>query len=231
MINEYMEIENKKYHSRSLEADYIRIVLAPSKSKANSDNKSNTNLENKSKVNLENKSKITEEFKLLKNNKIRKIKIYHNSKRFYSSQVKQNPKFNVYTELKYFLENNSINEETQIKIEEYLLNNGIDKTDMEKDIGGISGSFYSKKTSEFLIKFKPILTKKIKTFKKFKEKYKREVEHTKKAVYKLELVEIIETVGTPYVLTILLGRFIKILSNSVKKDITPQRNLVLDIIN
>lgn len=154
---------------------------------------------------------------------------FHSLSRNESTQNKS--KFNVYTELKYFLDNSPINNETQIKIEKFLLKNGLEelKDRSNFQIGGIYGGElapYSKKTSEFLLKFKPDLLKKINSFIKFKNNYKNE--DSKKSEYKLYLVDIIENVGVTYVLTILLGRYIKILSNT-KYNFSSERNLVLDI--
>ena len=50
----------------------------------------------------------------------------------------------------------------------------------------------------------------------------------KKSQYKLWLVNIIELVGIPFVINILFGRFLKILSNS-RHNYTNERNLVLDV--
>lgn len=153
---------------------------------------------------------------------------YRSKTRKFHSSSRNESKFNVYTELKYFLDNSPINNETQIKIEQFLLKNGLevlkDKSDIK--IAGLYGGLYSKKTSEFLQNLKPELLKKISSFIKFKKNYQNE--DSKKSVYKLYLVEIIEIVGIPYILTILLGRYIKILSNT-KYNFSTERNLVLEI--
>lgn len=133
----------------------------------------------------------------------------------------------VYSELKYFLENNPINEETQIKIEKFLLDNAVVESELDaRDVGGLFKGAYSKKTTEFLLKFKPELVNKINNFMKFKEQYNDD--STLKSRSKQYLVDIIETVKKPFILTILLGRFIKILSNS-RYDYSCDKNLVLDI--
>lgn len=153
---------------------------------------------------------------------------YRSKARKFHSSSRNESKFNVYTELKYFLDNSPINNETQIKIEQFLLNNGLEVLKNKSDIkiGGLYGGLYSKKTSEFLQNLKPELLKKISSFIKFKKNYQNE--DSKKSVYKLYLVEIIEIVGIPYILTILLGRYIKILSNT-KYNFSTERNLVLEI--
>lgn len=155
------------------------------------------------------------------------FKFNHNSKKFHSSTRLQS-KFNVYSELKYFLNNNPSNNESQIKIEKFLLKNGLEVLKEKSDvkIGGLYSGVYSKKTSEFLQKFKPELLNKITNFLKFKKQYKND--DSKKSIYKLYLVEIIGVVGVDYILTILLGRYIKILSNT-KYNFSSERNLVLEI--
>lgn len=67
--------------------------------------------------------------------------------------------FNIYSELKYFLHNNPINNETQIKFEKFLLKHGLEELKDQNDfkIGRLYGGLYSMKTSEFLLKFKPDL--------------------------------------------------------------------------
>lgn len=55
------------------------------------------------------------------------------TRKFHSSSRKES-KLNVYTELKYFLDNNPINNETQIKIEQFLLKNGLDVLKDKSDI-------------------------------------------------------------------------------------------------
>lgn len=132
--------------------------------------------------------------------------------------------FNFYSELKYFIDNNPISNESQIKIENFLLDNGIQDSS-KNDIGGLFNGMYSKKTSDFLLKFKPDILKKINNFMKFKSEY--EANKSNKGNYKLILVDIIETVGKSYILTALFGRFIKILSNS-RSNYSYEKNLVLD---
>jgi len=134
---------------------------------------------------------------------------------------------NIYTELKYFLDNNPINNETQLKIEKFLLNNGLNiLNDKPDQVRGLYNGLYSQKTSRFLLKFKPLLSKKIQDFIKFKNLYQNEP--TTKSKHKLYLVDIIEKTGLPYILTVLFGRFIKILSNS-RHNLTFEKNLVLNI--
>ena len=132
---------------------------------------------------------------------------------------------NVYTELKYFLENNPVNEETQIKIEKFLLDNSV-KEATPDEIGGLFSGIYSKKTLDFIQKFKPGLMKKIDNFIELKSQF--EDSYTDNSKAKLVLIDIIETTKKPFILTVLLGRFIKILSNS-RHNYTYEKNLVLDI--
>jgi hypothetical protein len=134
---------------------------------------------------------------------------------------------NIYSEIKHFLDKNPLNHDTQLKIEKLLLNHGLNIiNDKDDQIHGIYAGLYSKKATKFLIKFKPDIIRKIKSFLKFKNLYLNDP--SPKSVYKLYLVDIIENVGIPFILTILLGRFIKILSNS-KFNYMAERNLVLDI--
>ena len=85
---------------------------------------------------------------------------------------------NIYDDLKYFLKNNPINNETQIEIERYLLKHGVNIEPSDKEIRGIYEGLYGKKTPEFFNKFKPDLIKKINNFIKFKSQYSEE--NTKK---------------------------------------------------
>lgn len=131
---------------------------------------------------------------------------------------------NIYSEIKSFLNNNPLNHDTQLKIERFLLNHGLNIFNEKDDkIQGIYTGLYSKKTTTFLIKYKPDIIRKINNFMKFKDEYLSE-----KYPHKLYLADIISNVGKSFVLTILLGRFIKILSNS-KLNYTSERNLLLDI--
>ena len=61
-----------------------------------------------------------------------------------------------------------------------------------------------------------------------KAKKNYEKEDTKKSIHKICLVDIIKTVGISYTLTIILGRYIKILSNT-KYNLSFEKNLALDI--
>jgi hypothetical protein len=132
---------------------------------------------------------------------------------------------NIYSEINFILNGNPLNHETQLKIERFLLNHGLNiLNEKDNQIHGIYTGLYSKKTAKFLLKFTPDITKKIKTFLNFKNQFSNE----KSSSYKLFLVDIIENTGIPFVLTILLGRFIKILSNS-KLNYTGERNSVLNI--
>jgi hypothetical protein len=134
---------------------------------------------------------------------------------------------NIYSEIKSFLDKSPLNLDTQLKIEKLLLNHGLNIINEKDDqIHGIYAGLYSKKTTKFLIKFKPDIIRKIKNFLKFKNLYSNDP--SPKSAYKLHLVDIIENVGIPFVLTILLGRFIKILSNS-KLNYMAERNLALNI--
>ena len=144
--------------------------------------------------------------------------------RFYST-LKKNRYVNVYTELKYFVDNNPVNIDSQMKIERFLLDNGVNTTTPD-EIGGIFNGLYSKKTSELLLKFKPDLSRKISNFMKFKDQYK--ADSSAKAKNKLVLTKIIDKVGSVFVITILFGRFLKIVSNS-RKDFNYEKNLALRI--
>jgi len=137
--------------------------------------------------------------------------------------------------LKTFFEKNPINQETQIKLEEFLASQALKYPRQEsKDIGGIFNGLYSKNVSKFLLKYEVDVIKKINTF--LKKKIKQPDSDKGKII--ISLIDIIHTIGKPYLLSVLLGRFIKILSNS-RDNIKLEKNLVLqtsidiakDIIN
>lgn len=71
-------------------------------------------------------------------------------------------KLSVYTELKYMLSNNPVNIDTQKKMEEFLLLNGVHDVDMQ--VGGVHIGIYSKNIAKFLHKYNTIITHKMKQF-------------------------------------------------------------------
>lgn len=98
------------------------------------------------------------------------VRSFHSSTRRFT--------INIYDDLKYFSENNLMNNETQIEIERHLLNHGMDVESSNKQIRGIYNPSHGEKTQEFFNKFKPDLIKKINNFIKFKSQFSEE--NTKK---------------------------------------------------
>jgi len=132
------------------------------------------------------------------------------------------PSFNVYDNLKYFLINNkSINCDTQIEIEKYLIQHATSEVQTNKDISGIHINIFSAKTTEFLLEYRPILLEKIKKLLKNKDSYSPDLKSTESLHY---LAIIIDKIKSNFVLKLLLGRYIKILSFD-KFHLNPEKNL------
>ncbi len=141
---------------------------------------------------------------------------------------KMHTRSSVYSDLNYFLKSNSINVESQIKIERYLYNHAIISQEDSQKINGIYQGLYSKRASEFLINYKEKLLSKVQNFLKNKDDFQKGIKDSKKNIYNMYLIDIIETISPSFVIAVLLGRFIRILSNA-KFNLTYERNLVIDI--
>lgn len=201
----YANFENdpslSNYRANSTQKHINRILDENKDSSKGYFNENNTftSTRNLNKTGLKTQTKFYSSFT---NNKI-------NVRRLHTKISNIQNRFNVYDDIRQYLMNNPLNNETQIQIEKHLLNHGMSHIDLNKPISGIPLSLYTQKTTDFILPYKDILLTKINRFMKNRNHYSLDNNSTIPSYY---LAQIIDIVLPIYVVRIILGRFLKILA-------------------
>lgn len=158
----------------------------------------------------------------------KKFHTMHISKRYFHLSSKLTNRYNIYDKFEHFLQENPHNEETQRKLEEYLHDFEYLKFQEKSDavISGIATNYINKSLRDFLFPYKEILTNKINIFLENSYDLNSEDQNIKAKAY---LIEIIKVIKEDYVISVIFGRFMRIITNN-KLNLTNHKNIALDII-